>query len=76
MSFAWNICKNTSKIFSSKYSQMANCDLIANKNAVKIKRVSKPSPQNNLLTNEEEILRERCISSEEIQKIIDDLKSI
>ena len=55
---------------------MANCDLIANKNAVKIKRVSKPSPQNNLLTNEEEILRERCISSEEIQKIIDDLKSI
>ena len=55
---------------------MANCDLIANKNAFKIKRVSKPSPQNNLLTNEEEILRERCISSEEIQKIIDDLKSI
>ena len=55
---------------------MANGGLIANKNAVKIKRISKTSPQNNLLTNEKEILRERCMSSEEIQKIIDDLRSI
>ena len=41
----------------------ATGDLIGNKIVDKI-RLSKPSPQNNSETNEEEILRERCISPE------------
>ena len=43
-------------------------------------RKSKSSPQNNSKTimneNDNEILRERCISPEERQKIIDDLRLI
>ena len=34
------------------------------------------SPQNNLESDEEELLRERYISPEKEQKIIDDLRSI
>ena len=37
-------------------------------------QVSKPSPQNNSETKEEEILRERYISAELRQKIINDLR--
>ena len=44
--------------------------LIGNKIADKIGRVSKTSPQNNLETNEEEILRERYVSPDLRHKII------
>ena len=52
----------------------ATSDLIGSKIADKITRSSKTSPQNNLETNGN-ILREKYISPELIQKIIDDLKS-
>ena len=52
-------------------------DLIDNKIAKKITKISRSSPQNNsqTITNEhdKEIPKERYISAEEIQKIIDDL---
>ena len=51
----------------------ATGDLIGNKIADKITRSSKTSPKSNLETNEE-ILREKYISSELGQKIIDDLR--
>ena len=51
-------------------------DLIGNKIADKITRVSKTLPHNNSETNEEEIHRERYISPEQRQKIIDDLRLI
>ena len=51
----------------------ATGDLISNKIADEISRVLKTSPENNLETNEEEILRERYISPELRQKIIGDL---
>ena len=50
--------------------------LIGNKIADEISRVSKTSPQNNSETNQKEILRERYISPEQKQKIIDDLRLI
>ena len=50
----------------------ATCDLIENKIADKITRVSKTSPKNNLKTNEEETLREKSISPQLRQKNIDD----
>ena len=53
----------------------AAVDLIDNKIADKFANVSKTSPQNNSVTNEE-VLRERYISLEERQKIIDDLRLI
>ena len=49
-------------------------ELIGNKIADKITRVSKTSPENNSVTNEEEVFRGRYISPEERQKIIDDLR--
>ena len=49
--------------------------MIDNKIADKFANVSKTSPQNNSVTNEE-VLRERYISLEERQKIIDDLRLI
>ena len=52
-------------------------DLIGNKTAQKIRKVSRSSPQNNpdTITNEhdKEIPKKGYISPEEIQKIIDDL---
>ena len=54
----------------------ATGDLIRNKIADEISRVSKTSPQNNSETNQKEILRERYISPEQRQKIIDDLRLI
>ena len=56
----------------------ATCDLIGNKIANKITKVSKSSLQNNseIITNEhdQEIPKERYISPEERQKIIGDLR--
>ena len=52
----------------------ATGDLIGNKIADKITKVSKTSPENNSETNEEEILREKYISPELRQKITDDLR--
>ena len=49
-------------------------DLIENKIADKITRTSKTSSKNNLETNEEEAIREKYISPELRQKIIDDLR--
>ena len=49
-------------------------DLIGNKIADEITRVSKTSPKNNSETNEKELLRERFIPSELRHKIINDLK--
>ena len=46
----------------------ATGNLIGNKFADNIRRVSKTSPQNNSETNEEEILRERYISPKLWQK--------
>ena len=58
----------------------ATVDLIGNKIAEKITKVSKTSQQNNseTVTNEhdKEIPKERYISPEERQKIIDDLRLI
>ena len=48
-------------------------DLIGNKIADRITKVSKTPPKNNSEENEEEILRERFIPSELRHKIIDDL---
>ena len=49
-------------------------DLIGNKIVDKVTRTSKTSPKNNLETNEEEKIKEKYISPELRQKIIDDLK--
>ena len=49
-------------------------DLIGNKTVDKMTKVPKTSSKNSSETNEEEILRERFISSEVRDKIIDDLK--
>ena len=49
-------------------------NLIGNKIADKITRVSKTSPKCNSDTNKEEILTERYISPEQRQKIIDHLR--
>ena len=64
--------KTSSKRVIRKRAE-ATGDLIGNKIADKITRVSKTSPQNNLETSEE-ILREKHISLELRQKIIDDLR--
>ena len=49
-------------------------DLIGNKIADRITKISKTSPKNNSETNEEEILRERYISPELRHEIIGDLR--
>ena len=51
----------------------ATCDLIGNKIADRITKVSKTSANSNSETNEEEILRERFIPPELRHKITDDL---
>ena len=79
---AADVIKNISKRAIQKTAE-ATCDLIGNKIADKITRVSKTSPKNNSETNEEETLRKKIISPElsqkvtdgvRIKKIIDDLK--
>ena len=65
--------KTSSKIVIQKIAEVTG-NLIGNKIADKIIRASKTSPKNNSETNEEEILREKYISPELRQKIIDDLR--
>ena len=43
---------------------------------MELQNSQKTSPQNNSVTNEEEISKEKYISSEQIQKIIDYLRLI
>ena len=68
--------RTTSKRVIQKTAEVT-CDLIGNRNADRITKVSKTSPENNseTVTNEhdkdKEIPKERSISSEERQKIID-----
>ena len=50
-------------------------DFIGNKNADRITRASKTFLKSDLETNKEEIIREKYISPELRQKIIDDLRS-
>ena len=64
--------KNASKRVIKKKAE-ATGDVIGNKIADKIIRVSKTSPQNNSKTNEEGTLRERNILPEQREKIIDNL---
>ena len=63
--------KTPSKIEIQKTAEPSR-DLIGNKIADKITRVSKTSPQNNSEIKEEEILRERYISPEKTKQIIKD----
>ena len=70
---AIDVLKTSSKRAIQKTAE-ATDDLIGNKIADKITRVSKTSPKNNSETNEEEILTERFIPSGLRQKIIDDLR--
>ena len=70
---ATDAIKTASKIPIQKAAE-ATGDLIGNKIADKITRVSKTTPKNNIETNEEEILRERFIPSEIRQEIINDLR--
>ena len=58
------VLKTASKRTIQKAAQ-ATGDLNVNNIAEKITRVPKALPQNNSVTNEEEILRERYVSSEE-----------
>ena len=58
----------------SKKQEEVTVDLIGNKIADKLTRVSKTSPKSNSETNEEEILREKYISPELRETIIDDLR--
>ena len=60
--------------FKKKKTAEATSDLIGNKIADKITRVSEISPKINSETNEEEILREKYISPELRKKIVDDLR--
>ena len=64
--------KNASKRVIQKKAE-ATGDVIGNKIADKIIRVSKTSPQNNSKTNKEGRLRERYILPEQREKIIDNL---
>ena len=69
--------KTTSKIVIQKTAE-ATGDLIGNKIADGITKVSKTLPQNSLekveIENDKEISKGRYISPEEEQKIIDDLR--
>ena len=65
--------KTASKRAIQKTSE-GTCDLIGNEIADKITRAIKISPKNNLETKEEEIIRDRYISPELRQKIINDLR--
>ena len=70
---ATDVLKTSSKRAIQKTAESTD-DLIGNKIADKITRVSKTSPKNNSETNEEEIFTERFIPSEQRRKIIDDLR--
>ena len=68
---ATDALKTTSKRAIQETAE-ATCDLIGNKIADKITRVSKASPKNNLKTNEEETLREKIYNTATKTKNIDD----
>ena len=68
--------KTISKRATKKNPAESTDYVIGNKIADKIIRVSKPLPKNNLEANKEKILRERYISLELRDKIIDDLRLI
>ena len=68
--------KTISKRATKKNPAESTDYVIGNKIADKITRVSKTLPKNNLEANKEEILRERYISLELRDKIIDDLRLI
>ena len=70
-----NAVKATSKKAIQKTAE-ATGDLTGSKISYKIAKVSKPSPQNNSVTNEEETLREKYVSPEERQNVNDDLRLI
>ena len=72
--YATDALKTVSKRVIQKTAETTR-DLIVNKITGKITRLSKASRQNNSVTNEKEILRERYTSPEERQ-IIDDLTLI
>ena len=77
--YATDPLKTYSKRFIQKTAE-ATGDLICNKIANRVTKVSRSSPQNNseTITNEhdKEITKERYISPEERQKIIYDLRLI
>ena len=54
----------------------ASSDFTGNKIADRIRKALKTSPQNNSETNEGEVLKERYISHEKRQQIINDLRLI
>ena len=68
------------KLLKKSYSKKAEAtgDLIGSKIANKITKASRNLPQNTSETieSETEIPRERCISPEKRQKIIDDLRLV
>ena len=68
-----NTCNFFKKSLISKTAKDFG-DFIGNEITDKITRVSKTSPKNNSITNEEEMLREKNIPTELRQKIIDDLR--
>ena len=74
-----NALKTTSKKVIQKTAE-ATGDLIGNKTTDKITKFWRSSPKNNseIITNEydKEIPKERCISPEETEKAIDDLRLI
>ena len=70
---ATDVLKSASEKAIQKTAEIAG-DFIGNKIVDKITSVSKTSPRNNSVTNEEEIPREKYISPEKRQKIIDDLR--
>ena len=73
--YATDAFKTTSKRAIQKTVEATGV-FISNKIADRTTKVSRTSPQNNSVTNEKEVLRERYISPEERQKIIDDLRLI
>ena len=70
---ATDAIKTASKRAIQKTAE-ASEDLIGNKTADRITKVSNTSSENNSETNEEEIIRERFIPSELRHRIIDDLR--
>ena len=73
--FTINEVKATSKRAIQKTAVATN-DSIENKIVDEITRISKTSQKNNPEANEEDVLRERYTSSDQRQKIIDDLRLI
>ena len=76
---ATDALKPSSKIIIKKTAE-ATGDLIGNKIPNKITKISQSSPQNNSKTirieHDKEVPKERYISPEERQKIVDDLRLI